>query len=113
MRTDAPVARLLGAIGLCAKARALVIGTPMICEAMRGRKKPLIVLSASDNSENTAKKLSDKCAYFGVRLAVTDIDGDTLGSAVGKSGRVAAVAVTDENLCRLVVGTLQQKSTAD
>ncbi len=113
MRTDAPIQKTLGAIGLCAKARALVIGTPMICEALRGRKKPLVVLSASDNSPNTAKKLSDKCAYAGVELTVIDADGVTLGAAVGKHGHVAAVAVTDENLYRLVVGTLQRKTNAD
>ena len=113
MRIDAPIQKTLGAIGLCAKARALVIGTPMVCEALRGRKKPLVVLSASDNSENTAKKLSDKCAYAGVELVVIDAVGVTLGAAVGKRAHVAAVAVTDENLYRLVSGTLKRNTNAD
>lgn len=97
----------LRSLGLCAKARKLVCGTPMICEALRGRGKPFLVLSASDNSENTQKKLSDKCAYYGVRLVVLSVGGEELSRAVGKQSRVAAVAVTDENLCRLVESTLK------
>ena len=78
----------------------------MICEALKGKKKPYLVLCASDNSENTAKRLSDRSAFYGVRMVTVEIDGEALATAVGKSGRVAAVAVCDENLCRLVENTL-------
>jgi len=94
--------KTLRALGLCAKARALVCGTPMVCEALRAPKKPRLVLCASDNSENTDKRLSDKCAYYEVKRIVLEADGETLAAAIGKKSRVAAVAVTDENLCRLV-----------
>jgi ribosomal protein L7Ae-like RNA K-turn-binding protein len=98
-----------GALGICAKARRLITGTAMICEAMRSeRTRPLLVLAASDNSDNTAKRLSDRCAYYGVELITLDLDRDALSRALGKSGNVAAVAVTDENLCRLVRNTLIQ-----
>ena len=109
MQTDErAVAKLLGALGLCAKARKLISGTPLICEALRNeRTRPCLVLAASDNSENTAKRLADRCAYYGVRLTVLAVDGDTLSGALGKSGRVAAVALTDPNLCHLVENTLK------
>jgi ribosomal protein L7Ae-like RNA K-turn-binding protein len=98
-----------GALGICAKARRLITGTAMICEAMRSeRTRPLLVLAASDNSDNTAKRLSDRCAYYGVELITLDLDRDALSRVLGKSGNVAAVAVTDENLCRLVRNTLIQ-----
>lgn len=102
--------KTLRALGLCAKAGKLICGTPLICDALKSSgKKPFAVLCASDNSENTAKRLRDRCAYYGVPLTVLDFDGSTLSDAVGKSGRVAAVAVTDENLCRLVSNTLQNQ----
>lgn len=101
--------KTLGALGLCAKARKLICGTPMICEALRGRGKPFLVLAASDNSENTQKKLTDKCTHYGVPLVVLKADGDELSRAVGKQSRVAAVAVTDENLCRLVEGAMESE----
>ena len=75
----------------------------MICEALQKKKKEvLLVLSASDNSENTAKRLSDRCAFYGVELIALPYGKETVAGAIGKSGGVAALAVTDENLCRLV-----------
>lgn len=100
--------KTLLALGICAKARKLVCGTPLICEALRGRNKPFLVLEASDNSENTSKRLRDRCSFYSVRMVRLRANGEELAGAVGKSGRVAAAAVTDEQLCRLVSGTLEQ-----
>ncbi len=103
-----PQQKTLHALGLCAKARKLISGTPMVCEALRGAKKPCLVLEAAGNSQATAKRIADKCAYYGVLHIRAEIDGETLASAIGKTGRVAVVAITDENLYRLVYGTLKQ-----
>ncbi|MBR3893660.1 MAG: ribosomal L7Ae/L30e/S12e/Gadd45 family protein [Clostridia bacterium] len=100
--------RLLHALGLCAKARRLVVGTPMICEALRGKSKPYLVIAAGDNAANTQKKLADKCAFYRVPLVEIPMEGETLGNAVGKHTKVAAVAITDEQLCRLVEQTIEQ-----
>ena len=102
--------KILHALGLCARARALICGTPMVCEALRNAKKPYLVLEASDNSENTAKKLADKCSFYGVTLVRLPFDGDALARAIGKHARVAAVAINDENLCKLVKGTVEKHS---
>ena len=91
---------LLGALGLCARAGKLVYGIPMICEALKsgGKNKPVLVVEASDTSANTHKKLSDKCGFYGVPLYRLAADTAGLGRAVGKTGAVAAVGVTDANL---------------
>ena len=95
--------KLLRALGLCAKARALVCGTPLVCEALKSKAKTVyLVLCANDNAANSAKRLRDRCAYYNVPMTVIDVDGDALAHAIGKSSRVAAVAVTDKNLCHLV-----------
>lgn len=104
---------LLFALGLCAKAGKLIYGVPMICEALKKQKSVIAVFSAADNASNSAKRLSDRCAFYGVSLHVLDIDGDTLSSAVGKSGRLAAMAVTDQNLCQLVLSKLPQNTEND
>ena len=104
-----PNSKTLNALGLCARARRLVCGTPQVCEALRGSEKPFLVLAPSDNSENTAKRLRDRCAFYHVRLVVLDVDADRLSSAIGKQGRVAAVAITDPNLYRLVADTLRDE----
>ena len=92
--------RLLSGLGLCVKAGKVVFGVPMICEAMRkgGKSAPKMVLEASDTSDNTHKRLCDKCSYYGVRLVRLECDGITLASAVGKSSQLGAVAVTDQGL---------------
>lgn len=94
--------RLLGSLGLCAAARKLIFGTPMVTEAMKNHKKIYLVVEASDTSENTHKRLNDRCAFYGVRKIRLDVDGATLASALGKSGTLAAAALTDESLYRLV-----------
>ena len=99
--------KLLNALGLCAKARKAILGTPMICDALRtGKPHIYLVVAASDNSENTAKRLSDRCTYYNTPLTLSQADGDTLAHAMGKASRVAAVAITDEHLYRLVEGAL-------
>lgn len=97
-------ARLLSALGLCAKAGKLIYGVPMICEALRrgGKNAPVMVLESSDTSENTHKKISDKCSYYNTELVRLNSTGEELAAAVGKTSSLAAVAVTDENICRLV-----------
>ncbi len=95
--------KLLSSLGLCARARKLTVGVPMICEAMRkgGKDAPRLVFEASDTSENTHKRISDRCGYYKVRLIRLASDGAALAAAVGKSSAVGAVSVADEELCRL------------
>lgn len=95
-------AAVLRALGLARRAGALVCGAPMIITALRSAKKPIVVVAANDISEGTRKKLTDKCTYYKTPLEVLDVGGETLAQAVGKSGFLAAVAVTDENLAKLV-----------
>ena len=75
----------------------------MICDAMRSGAKsaPKLVFEASDTSENTHKRLNDKCSYYGVRLVRLTSDGDTLARTVGKQSAIAAVAIADAEFCRL------------
>ncbi len=99
---DEQKAPILQALGICAKAGRLIYGTPMICEALRQRKTVCLVLAASDNSENSAKRLRDRCDYYQAPLAVLGVTGEALAHAVGKGGHLAAVAITDPELCRFV-----------
>ena len=96
--------KLLSRLGLCARARGLIFGVPQICDAMRrgGKSAPLIVLEAMDTSENTHKKITDKCSYYKVRHVRIDCTGEILAAALGKSASLGAVAVTDSSFLRLV-----------
>lgn len=102
MSTVTPEEKLLSTIGLCARARKLVMGTPMVTEALReGGKSPvLVVLEAADTSANTHARLLSKCTYYRTPLYRLPVSTERLGHAIGKSGLVAAVGVTDAGLLR-------------
>ncbi len=105
--------KILSSLGLCARAGKLIFGVPMICDAMRrgGEGAPKIVFEASDTSDNTHKKISDKCNYYQIRRVQLSCDGATLASALGKTSSLAAVAVSDRELCNLMTSLIEQPST--
>lgn len=107
--TDGSENKLLSSLGLCARARALVIGTPMVIESLRkgGANKPRLVLEACDTSDNTHKRIADKCAYYKVRLVRLECGSAALSDAIGKKSSVAAVAVCNENFCKLLEKHIQ------
>ena len=92
----------LGSLGLCAKAGKLIYGVPMIIEAMQKGKKVYLVIEASDTSDNTHKRITDKCSFYGVETIRIDADCIELSSYVGKSSMLAAVAITDEGFYKMV-----------
>ena len=96
--------KLLLALGMCARARAITVGTDMICEALRkgGAQAPRLAVVASGIADNTKKRITDRCAYYGIPLVTLTCDAETLGKAVGRSAALAAVAVPEGNLLRLV-----------
>lgn len=104
-------ARLLGMLGLCARAGRLICGVPLICDAMRaGRrgKVPYLVLEAADTSANTHKRVVDRCAYYDTETVRIAAAGDELAHAVGHSGVLGAVAVTDRKMADAVKAILAQ-----
>ena len=97
--------RFLRFLGLARRAGKTVHGTPMICTALATKKPPCLVIMSLGASEKTQKKLTNKCSFYKVPLLTVDADTEALAHAVGKTGAVAAVAVTDESfaseLCKI------------
>ncbi len=95
-------------IGICKKAGRAVCTTEQVCEALKkGKNAVCAVLVAADASDNTKKRLNDKCKYYGTRIIDLPLTSAELGLAVGKSGSVAAVGITDEGLCAAVENKLR------
>jgi ribosomal protein L7Ae-like RNA K-turn-binding protein len=88
-------ARVTQFLGLAMRARKLVSGEDPVIQAVR-RGQAKLVLIASDASENTKKKVSDKCTYYEVPCHSVG-DRYQLGRAIGKEARVV-LAITDENM---------------
>lgn len=91
----------LMALGLAKKAGKLICGAPMVCEAVASKKKPELAVLSTGASENTKKKLRDKCAYYGVRLYELDAAPEDISRAIGGRASTAAVAVSDAGLAGL------------
>ena len=107
---------LLSVIGLCRGAGRAIIGVDMICEALKKRgmdteKENVIVIEASDTSDNTHKRITDRCAYYKARYVRIDSDCNALGKAVGK-GAVGAVMINDASFCRAIDKKLTNKQTS-
>ncbi len=98
--------KALQSIGLARKAGQLTFGTQNVLECIR-HKKAVLVIIASDASENTLKTLTDKCAFYGVEankpcFTLTEL-GDILGSAA-----CACAAFTDINFAQMYKQAIQQ-----
>lgn len=85
-------------LGLASRARKIVTGETIIAK-LRSRDISLVIV-ASDASDNTKKKISDKCTYYNVEYI---IDGtiDELSNAIGKSNRVA-VGIADRGFAKKI-----------
>ena len=80
-------------LGLMLRAGKLKLGIDMTLKSIQsGNAK--IVLLASDSSENTKKKVRDKCRYYNIELTEA-YDTYTISKAIGRSN-VKVLAITDE-----------------
>ena len=87
--------KLLGFLGLCRRAQKTVCGTSLVCTALASKRKPALVVYSEGASAPTKKRIESKCAFYGVMALPLPVTPDELGQAVGKTGALAAVGVTD------------------
>lgn len=91
-------------LGLAYRARKCVSGEELVVKEIRRKSAKLVILS-KDASENTRKKISDKCNSFSVPLYFVE-DRVTLGAAIGKPERVVA-CVVDEGFAKKLIDLLE------
>ena len=91
-------------IGLAMKAGRLKSGGSMVEETIREGKAELVLI-ANDASDNTKKRICDKCRFYQVPNVLFS-DMEHLGKAIGKDAR-GAVAVTDAGFAKEILKILQ------
>ena len=89
--------QILQILGLATRARMTITGEGMTVNEVRNGNAKLVLL-AEDASENTSKKLHDKCSYYGVDIETFGTRFE-IGHAVGKEERVV-MAVTDKGFAK-------------
>ena len=101
--------KITGLLGLAARARKLVIGTELVCDALRRGKTGYLVVVSESASDNTKKRLRNCCEYTGAQLHTVPVSPDILGHSIGKkNASVAAVAVTDANMAKAIRNILKE-----
>ncbi|PWI58219.1 hypothetical protein BM613_04625 [Sulfoacidibacillus thermotolerans] len=96
---------LLGLLGLAARARALVSGDDVCLSHIRAATARYVLI-AQDAGANGAKKIRDKCTFYGIPFA-TVLTRDVLGRAIGKEERTV-VAITDEKFSKRIKEVVEQ-----
>lgn len=90
-------------LGLAYRARKLTTGEDTIIKDIQAKRAKLVLI-ANDISEQTEKKITDKCRTYNVPYFKV-ADRDTLAHAIGKSSRVA-VAIIDQGFARKIQSML-------
>lgn len=90
-------------VGLAFRAGRCSIGEETVIKAVQGKNAKLVLL-ANDISDQTRKKITDKCKTYNIP-AVTVDDRETLGHSIGKSQRVA-IAILDVGFARKIQSLL-------
>ncbi len=98
---------LLGMLGLCARAGALVTGEKACIQQIRSGKARAAVLDGAA-SDNAVKAVTQACQTHGVPLVRTG--PLELGDAIGKPSRMAAV-VTEPGLAARVTEIARSQNT--
>ena len=105
---NSPKERLLGMLGLCIRARRAVCGTVNVCEALKAGKA-ILVITASDNSAATEKRLFDRAGFYKVKIIKTNLTSAEIGAATGKS-LVAAMAINEASMASAVEKKAEEAS---
>jgi ribosomal protein L7Ae-like RNA K-turn-binding protein len=88
--------KLLNLLGLAKRAGKLITGEELVIKSIQMEKARLVFI-ASDASENTKKKISDKATYYEVPFTMS-FDTDTLSHAIGANRK--AVAISDSGFAK-------------
>ena len=96
-------------LGLCAASKGAVCGSELALSAVRKNPaKVCLMLLASDASARTEKQITDKCAFYKVKLIKSKLTMEELSDALGKSSLVAACAITNRGLADKIEETSSQ-----
>lgn len=101
--------KFLSMLGLAKRAGALITGTDLVTKALPSGKIKLVIY-AENSSQNTEKKITDKCKFYNTRCVKTDYNGEEIAHAIGKLSSVCVIGINDENFSKELL-TLISKET--
>ena len=88
---------ILNFIGLMNRAGVLITGTDLVLNGVRSGKVKMVLIDA-EVSDNTFKKITDKCKFYSVYYIKAETGVD-LGLAIGNSGR-KVIGITEQHFVK-------------
>ncbi|MFL2106508.1 YlxQ-related RNA-binding protein [Desemzia sp. FAM 23991] len=90
--------KALNLLGLATRAGKLVSGEDLTIKQVRSEKAKVVII-ANDASENTRKKISDKCQYYEIPYTIQYSKAE-LSQAIGKERTI--VCLTDAGFAKKI-----------
>lgn len=87
---DMPNKKALNLLGLATRARRLVSGEELVLQSIQQQKVNLVICT-TDCSENTIKKIKNKCEYYQIPF-IRQFTRAEVSAAIGKQRSVIALA---------------------
>ncbi|ADU30714.1 YlxQ family RNA-binding protein [Evansella cellulosilytica] len=87
----------LQTLGLVTRARKLITGEELVIKSIQ-KQKSFFVIVSEDASQNTKKKVTDKCKYYNIPYAIKG-NRESIGRAIGKEERVV-IGIEDAGFAR-------------
>ena len=91
--------KVLGLLGISAKAGKVMSGTDMVLDGIKRRKVKLVIV-AEDAAERTLKNMQFACREYIEVVQFGKID--EISKSIGKQNR-AVIAITDKNLAEAIL----------
>ncbi len=98
---NAALDRIISAFGLALRAGKCSVGTEKCVEDMRSEKIKLLAV-ASDNSDNTKKRLSDTALFHKTRILFLPCDKKSLAERLGKKGETSCAGILDDGFVKII-----------
>ena len=92
--------KILGLIGLAAKARKICFGADSVEEQIK-KKKVYLVIVATNSSDRTKEKFKKLCEENKISIII-DEQIETLSKSIGKSNK-AIIGVEEENIAKEII----------
>lgn len=89
----------LNNIGLCSRARGIILGEELVVEAIR-KKTVYLVFLASDASHNTKKRITDKAKFYDVEVD-TSFTSDELSHSIGMTNR-KVIGISNKGFAKIL-----------
>lgn len=97
--------KVLNTLGMCACARKISYGETLLKDIKN--KNVYLVVVASDASDNSKKRIIDKCSFYKCEYTVI-LNKESISKAIGRIDLVSAVGIKDYNLIKKLKENLER-----